>query len=121
MQDANIEPSGPGWRKASSNIFRDVPLSKAAAVNHNAEVREFYAFDLAGGKLVHAIGQGQSARDLACRIMVAADEEEADARADESRSLADEELAGRIVLPVAVVEIAGNDDKCHVRVDRCVD
>ena len=66
---------------------------------------------------MHVFWQDQTARDLALRIMIAVEQEYADAGFRQLAHLSDEEQACLIVAPVAIVQVAGNDDECDFLFD----
>ena len=81
------------------------------------------AVQQAGGGLVgaHQARHRDAEREHLRRVVVAADGDDLDALPQQAAELLDQELAGAPVLPVAVVEVAGEEDELDLPLEGEVD
>ena len=121
MQHADVEASRQRCRIQRHQVLRHRAVRKAAAVHRDAERLQLDRLALRRAEDVHALDLGQLLGDLAFGIVVALDDEDADAGPGEPQHLIAKEQPGAEVGPVAVVDVAGQQHERHVLAERQVD
>ena len=61
--------------------------------------------------------QGETACDLTCGVVVAMEQIDGNSRPGQAAHLPDEEEAGPVVAPIAVIEVAGDDQEGDLLLD----
>ena len=121
VQQADIEPAFAPRRIGRDEVRIDQPLRKAPTVQRDAQGLDLEGTRVARGKNPRALGIGQRPRHQAFGVVIALDDEGGDSRALQTAQLAGEKQAGRHVLPIAVENIAANQQESGLRGDGLVD
>jgi hypothetical protein len=87
-------------------------------VQRHAEVLQKMGLRLAAPEQAHRRGQRQAAGDHRCCVVVAGEDEDGNPRVRQPAHGGGEVQAGAHVLPLAVVEVAGDDHEIDRLVDR---
>ena len=114
VQHADVEPAGHGFGVVHGQVLGGGGLLEAASVQCHLQFRDGEGGGLVGWKAVHIGRQYQLARHLALGIVVAQQQVDGDARGIQASHLPGKVDAGVEVLPVAVVQVAGNDHEVHL-------
>ena len=117
VQHADVEPAGHRRGVAGHQVVGGGGVLEALAVQRHLERGDAKGLGAARGKHLHVVRQLQAARDFAFGVVVAVEQVYRDARLAQPPHLAHEEQAGVIVLPIAVVQIAGNHHEVHLLLD----
>jgi hypothetical protein len=112
VQQADVQQPAHRERVARGQVLGDVALRKALAVHRDADVLEQHALGLTRREHAHVLGQAQLARDVALRVMIAGRQHHAHASLPQARQLRGEEQAGRVIAPIAVEHVAGDQQHC---------
>lgn len=111
VQDADVESAGNRRRIGRGEVVGDVALPEALSVQDRAQPLDLEGFGPCGAEDVHVVGEREAAGDPALRVVVAEEQVDGNARRAETAHLAGEKQAGLVVAPVAVVQIAGDDEE----------
>gem|GEM_PF-3780836 len=117
MQQADVEAARNRIRKAQRQVFRHRAVGKAVTVYRDAQRRQVRGLGGTAGEHLHVIGPWNLPADDALGVVVALNDEHRNAGPAEPRHLLANKQAGVKVLPVAVVEIAGDQQKIDPLVD----
>ena len=121
VQDADVEATGRRGRISGDEVLRDIALPKALAVQCHGIVLQHECFRPPWRKHTDVRREDKAARDLAFGVMIAVEQEDRDPGLRETAHLRNEEKAGLIVPPVAVIEVTCNDDEYDLFFDRLAD
>lgn len=121
MQDADIEATGNRRRVREDQIVRNVALPKTLAVKRDIEMWQPEGLGFARRKHADVGRQSQPACDLIFRVVIAIKEEDGDIGVRQPTHLLHKEKAGLIVAPIAVIEVAGDNDEIDLLLDRLAD
>ena len=108
VEQADVEQAGRRLRVVEHQVFRDGGDLKALAVDRDGGAKQAAGAGLVGGQ---EAGDGDAEGEHLRCIVVAADGDDLDAFAEQAAELLHEELARSPVLPVAVVEVSGEQDE----------
>src|SRR5664280_2024329 len=86
-------------------------------MDSHADVGEILRLGLAGWEHANIVWQRQLARDLAGRVVIAPDEVDLDSSLAQACHLPREEQPSVIILPIAIIHIARDEDKLHFLAD----
>ena len=117
MEDANIKSARYGFGVGGNEIVANIALAEAETVQRNAMLGNM-RIALAGGKDLYAVGKTEAFCNLAFGIVVSMQHERRDTCLRQSAHLAREKEAGLVVAPVAVIEIAGDNNERDLLCDR---
>lgn len=120
MQHADVVVTGHRIRIADREIVNDGLVLEALPVQRDFEFRQLVGFRLAVAEYDDVVGQCQLLRHLAFGIVVAAEDERTDAGLAQAPHLLAKEDARVVILPVAVVQVAGNHEECDLLFDRTI-
>ena len=111
VQDADVESAGNRRRVGRGEVVGDVALPEALPVQDRAQPLDLEGFGPCGAEDLHVVRETEAAGDPALRVVVAVEQVDGNARGAEAAHLAGEEQAGLVVAPVAVVQVAGDDEE----------
>ena len=109
VQDPDVEIAGERRRVGLGEVLIDVAPGKALAMQRDRKVGMVESLGRFGAKGLHVAGQREVAGDLALGVVVAVQQIDRDPGGIEPAHLRREIEAGRIVAPLPVIEIAGDD------------
>jgi hypothetical protein len=121
MQHADIVHARHRIGIAGHKVVCDIALPEALAVQRYLQFVEDKAVGFTRGEYAHVIRKGQAFRDLTFGVVIAVKDESLDASLGEPAHLEGKEETGMEVAPVTVIEVAGNDDKGDLLVNRLSD
>src|SRR5690606_20706231 len=119
VQQADVEVPRNGRRIAEREVLRD--LSPREALPVYGELLEAVRLRAVDAELDDSLGQPELAGHLVRRVVVARDDEDARAGLAQPGELRGEEEAGRVVAPVAVVDVARQQEGADVFLEAGVD
>ena len=111
VQQADVKHPRHGGRIAGARFSGHGRLREALPVDRHVPLGQADRFGLLGGKETNVVGQRQSPGHLVGRVVVAGDEEDGDAGLAQPDHLRDEEQARAEFPPIAVVQVAGDEDE----------
>src|SRR6266849_9548692 len=118
MEDTEIEATSRRGGISGDKVLRDVALPEALAVQCNFTVPHQKCFWPPCRKHADVRRKDKAARNLTFGVMIAIEQEHRDLSLRETAHLPDEEQSGLVVAPVAVIEIARDDNKGDLLFDR---
>ncbi|EKD34352.1 MAG: hypothetical protein ACD_75C02376G0001, partial [uncultured bacterium] len=110
VEQSDIDTAGHSRRVACGKILGHRSGRITLAMDNHSQIVKPDRLGLLGCKKRHILRQGQVSGDLAGGIVVAGDDEDPDPGPQQASHPGSEEKTGVIVLPVAVIEIAGNKE-----------
>jgi hypothetical protein len=121
VQQADIEKAGSSSRVIARKIVRHFARGKSLAVDGHPEILQVDGFRLLVREHPHVGRQPEAFRDLAGGVVIARHDENRNVRLRQPGDLPREKEAGVVILPVAVVDIAGDHHERHLLRDGQVD
>jgi hypothetical protein len=121
VQNADVETALKRLGIREPQVDINVPLPKALAVEGNAQAFQFERFWFSCGEDLHIVGQGQTASDLALRIVVPIQQKSGNLGPGKPTHLSNEIEPRLIVAPIPVVEVPSNDNERGFLVDHLAD
>ena len=114
VEQPNIEAASDAGRVARHQVFGDLAVGEALAVNNCGMPWNVEGSRGTAREQVDVLGQCQLFGDDRSGVVIARDEHHLDARRAQTGHLTGEEQARAVVTPIAIVEIASDDDEIHV-------
>ncbi|MNU29789.1 hypothetical protein D3C71_182680 [compost metagenome] len=121
VQHADIEPSGLGPWIGERKIFIRRAFGEALSVQRDLQMLQPEGAGLAGRELANILRQRDGSGNHAFGVVIALEQKDRDAGTLQPRHLAVEEQADLVVLPVAVINVAGDDEEIDLALDRLID
>lgn len=121
VQHADIKPALFRPRIGERQVFDGRTFGKALAVQRHLQMVQPEAARLVDRELADILRQGDRLGDDAFGVVIALQQEDGDTGAFQPRHFAVEEQADLVVLPVTVIDVAGNDEEVHLAFDRLID
>ena len=111
VEQADVELAGLRRRVVLGDVVLHGAVGEPLAVDDDVQAGHRDAVRGGGPEQLGALGPGQLAGEHGLRVMVAADGVHGNAGAGEAGELADEEVAGGVILPVTIEQIPGEQDE----------
>ena len=121
MQQADGEPLRVSLRIAGGEVVADRAGRKALADDGDADLVEHLLFGVISRELMDIVRQAQVAGDAAGGVVIAGDQEYRDTGTLQAVHALYKVQPGVVILPIAVIEVAGEQHEVHGFVDGQVD
>ena len=117
MEYADVEHAWHWWRIRRHQILDNLALCITVAVQRDGVIREGEGLGFARGEDSDIVRQSKTSRDPIRRVVIPQEQIDGDRIGRKATHLANEEEPGLKVAPIAVVEIARDDEKIHRLLD----